>query len=489
MLTTKEVNKKLNNISKKKLWLLNKGHLHDVDDNGDPIVVDNPVEDNNIPNEDNIEIKISDLINPNFYPLFDEKNPIKAPYRIFKGGRSSFKSSAISIKLVYKFLQDNKANVVCFRKVGKYLSTSVYEQIKWAIIMLNVQNEFTFLKSPLKIIHNKTNTAFYFYGVDDPLKIKSAKIAEGYVSDLWYEEAAEFEGKEEIDTVNDTFIRQDLPEGKEVEVYFSYNPPKNPYVWINEWLEEIKDDKDYYINHSTYEDDVRGFLSDQFVRRVKRVKETDRDYHDWMYGGKVTGLGNIIYNYNLFNIVEEIPDDDRLILADVPIDTGYSTSATTFLFIGFTLKKRVILLDTFYYSPINKVNKKAPSDFSKDLWKFMQDNISKYNVNIDTQVVDSADGAIRNQFSKDYGIYLTPARKSTKEDMIDYVRDLLANNRVYVLNTENNQIFLEEHKKYQWDEDSLEPGKEPKVVKVDDHTVDAFQYYVINNLQKLELKG
>lgn len=48
---------------------------------------------------------------------------------------------------------------------------------------------------------------------------------------LWFEEAAEFAGVEDIDIVEDTFIRQEIEE-KEVKVYFSYNPPRNPYSWI-----------------------------------------------------------------------------------------------------------------------------------------------------------------------------------------------------------------------------------------------------------------
>jgi phage terminase large subunit len=59
--------------------------------------------------------------------------------------------------------------------------------------------------------------------------------------------------------------------------------------------------------------------------------------------------------------------------------------------------------------------------------------MKKYQVNLDTQTIDSAEGALRNQYNKDYGIYLTPARKKDKEKMIENVEDLLAQNRVYVL--------------------------------------------------------
>jgi phage terminase large subunit len=470
--------------------LKKRGHLEYYDPDGKVKTLrpDQVQKDNVQPDvQRNEVVKLSSIVSSNFHPLFKKKDPLKAPYRLLKGGRSSLKSSAVSVKLVTRFLEDPMANIIGFRKVGKYLSTSIYEQIKWAIYMLKAEDEFTFLKSPLKIVHDATDTAFYFAGVDDPMKIKSHKIAKGYISDLWFEEAAEFDGEEEIDTVTDTFIRQDLPEGKEVQVYFTYNPPKNPYIWINEFAEKKEVDEDYWVSHSDYTQDSLGVLSDQFLRKIEKIRKTDPDYWRWMYKGEVIGLGDIIYNFALFNQIDELPADDKLLFADVTLDTGYSTSATTFIFIGNTVKGKSIVLDTYYYSPRGKINKKAPSDFSKDLWDFVQKNIKLWSVNIDTWTIDSADGALRNQFFKDYGIYLAPAKKKTKVKMIENVEDLLALGRVYVLKTENNMIFLDEHKKYQWDEDTLQ-SDDPKVIKEDDHTCDAFQYFVANNLSRLGLK-
>jgi phage terminase large subunit len=188
------------------------------------------------------EVKIIDLINPVFYDFWlNEK-----PNNILKGGRSSMKSSVISLKLVLDFLNDPQGNVVVLRKVQKYLSTSVYEQIRWAIYMLKLENQFYFGKAPMVIRHKPTGTAIYFYGVDDPMKIKSAKIAVGYVMAIWWEELAEFDGVTDIDIVQDTFIRQDLG-SKEVKSYFSYNPPRNPYAWVNEWVDSKTADPDYFI--------------------------------------------------------------------------------------------------------------------------------------------------------------------------------------------------------------------------------------------------
>lgn len=427
-------------------------------------------------------IDIMDLINPNFYPFWLNERPAA----ILSGGRSSMKSSVISLKLVTDFLEDDNGNVVCLRKVGKYLSTSVYEQIKWAIYMLGVESEFHFGKSPLKITHKRTGTAFYFYGVDDPMKLKSTIIAVGYVMALWYEELAEFDGVEDIDTVEDTFIRQDL-DGKEVKVYYSYNPPRNPYDWVNDWREDKRNNPDFFLHHSTYLEDEKGFLSAQLLRKIEQYKESDIDYWRWMYNGEVIGLGGMVYNMKHFRWIDELPEDDDLLLIDLAIDSGYSISATTFTAYGLTKRQNVILLDTYYYSPENKTVKKAPSDFSNNLRDFSERIQQTYGKWFDKQTIDSAEAALRNQYFKDYGVRLHPVAKKKKVNMIENVQDLLAQGRFFMLRNSNNRIFYEEHKRYQWDEDTLQQD-DPKVIKEADHTCDAFQYYVNDNLQKLNLK-
>lgn len=428
------------------------------------------------------EVNIMDMINPNFYSFWlNEK-----PQSILSGGRSSMKSSVISLRLVIDFLEDDEGNVVCLRKVGKYLSGSVYEQIKWAIYMLGVQDEFRFGRSPLVIEHKRTKTGFYFHGVDDPQKLKSMNIARGYYMALWFEELAEFSGTEDIDIVEDTFIRQDLGD-KEVKVYYSYNPPRNPFSWVNEWRDSKEGDSEYFLHHSTYMEDKKGFLSKQMIRKIEQYKENDEDYWKWMYAGVVIGMGDNVYNMNLFKAIKELPEDDPIVLIDTSSDTGHQVSATTHGAFAMTAKRNVILLDTYYYSPNGKVNKKAPSELSEDFYEWQQEIRNEYEKNIDMMTIDSAEGALRNQVYKDYGIVLHPIAKKTKIDMIDNFHDLLAQGRFYYLDTPNNQVFIEEHRKFAWDADSLKTSK-PKVIEVDDHCCDMALYYVNDNLRKLGLK-
>ncbi|MEC5119164.1 terminase large subunit, partial [Lactiplantibacillus plantarum] len=78
-------------------------------------------------------------------------------------------------------------------------------------------------------------------------------------------------------------------------------------------------------------------------------------------------------------------------------------------------------------------------------------------------------------------------KKVDKTQMIDNVQHLLATGRFYYLDIPENEIFIKQHQKYQWDEKTVNTD-DPKVIKVDDHTCDQFQYFVLDNLRDLDLK-
>ena len=75
-------------------------------------------------------IKMSRMINPHFYKLWNSDKP----YIIAKGGRGSFKSSVISLRLVTKIKHwtqlGKRVSVICVRENASYLHDSVYNQIR-----------------------------------------------------------------------------------------------------------------------------------------------------------------------------------------------------------------------------------------------------------------------------------------------------------------------------------------------------------------------
>lgn len=280
-------------------------------------------------------INIQAEINPNFKSVWQSKKP----YNILKGGRNSFKSSVVALLIVYlllKFIrQKKKANVVVIRKVANTIRDSVFNKLQWALGKFFVLDEFRPTVSPFKITHKKTGSTIYFYGQDDFQKLKSNDI--GNIIAVWYEEAAEFESFEEFDQTNITFMRQKHPEINFVKIFWTYNPPRNPYSWINEWAEERKADEDYLVHHSSYKDDVIGFVTEQMLKDIERIKANDYDYYLYIYEGLPVGIGDNVYNMDLFHPLSKIPDDERVIKLYFSTDTGHMVSATATSVYGLSL--------------------------------------------------------------------------------------------------------------------------------------------------------
>lgn len=426
-----------------------------------------------------------DNINPHFYSVWASPKP----YNVLKGGRNSFKSSVIVLKLVYMMLRyiiaKETANVVIIRKVANTIRDSVFNKVWWAIGMFGATRKFDKTVSPFKITHKKTGSTFYFYGQDDFQKLKSNDI--GNIIAVWYEEAAEFSNQEDFDQSNVTFMRQKHPRAKFVQFFWSYNPPRNPYSWINEWFESIKTNQNYLAHSSTYLDDELGFVTEQMLEDIERIKENDYDYYRYLYLGEAVGLGNNVYNMTTFHPIDTLPSDDKLIGISFALDGGHQQSATAVCAFGITAKGKVILLDTWYYSPAGQVVKKAPSQLSQDIYYFTTKIVGQYKVPVLQYTIDSAEGALRNQMYLDFAIKWHPVAKLKKVTMIDSFQSLLAEGRFYYLNAENNKIFIEEHKMYRWDEKTIKSDN-PNVIKEDDHTCDVAQYFILDNAKILGLR-
>lgn len=444
-----------------------------------------------------MKVDIQKEVNPHFKNVWTTNKP----YNILRGGRNSFKSSVLALQLVYmmiKYIRMNeKANVVVVRKVANTIRDSVFLKIQWALDKFGILHEFNMTVAPFRITHKRTGSTFYFYGQDDFAKLKSNDI--GNIIALWYEEAAEFDNEEDFNQTNITFMRQQHPMADMVRFFWSYNPPRNPYSFINEWSDNLIGHDDYLVHDSSYKDDELGFVTDQMLNDIERIKENDYDYYRYLYLGEPVGLGNNVYNINLFKPLDELPDDDKIIGLYYSIDGGHSVSATTFGFYGLTAKGKVILLNTYYYSPAGRELKKAPSDLARDLNDFIVKTSTQSlwaNARIMKRTIDSAEAALKNQYYTDYGQHLQSVSKGKKIDMIDYPTNLLAQGRFYYLKNpypvnmpyaDSNEIFVEEHKKFAWDEKTLHTDT-PRVIEADDHTCDQFIYLCVSNARDFKLK-
>lgn len=247
-------------------------------------------------------VRLSDLIIDKFYDIHKDIKERKHTHYWFKGGRGSTKSSFISLEIIYNIIKDKECNAICFRKIGKDIEESVYNQILWAINALGVQEYFKAYKSPYRIIYTPTGQIIAFRGLDDATKTKSIKLKNGYYKISWFEELDEFNGLSEIRKAEQSIMRG----GNEYIAFKSYNPPENINNWVNKEVQHERPDR--IINHSTYLDVPSEWLGEQFLIEADFLKKFDERAYLHEYLGEVTGTGGII-----FPNVEALKMSDELI--------------------------------------------------------------------------------------------------------------------------------------------------------------------------------
>lgn len=455
----------------------------------------------------NETIDIKDIIAPHFYQTFNSKKP----HQIYKGGRGSTKTSMISIKIDEFNLEYTNCNAIIIKRYQNTIRNSVFKEIKRALKRLGLYEGFDYKAtvSPFQIHLNQTGNNIYFAGGDDYEKVKGFIDEDAPIKMVWFEELTEFDDPDQIDQIIATFSRGN--DDWFVTMY-SYNPPKNRFHWVNLWAEKMAQRDDVIVHHSDYRTVPVKWLGQKFIDEAERLKQYDPKRYEWIYLGKVIGIEGLIYNPDLFiienaNYLEE--NKLRIIYVDFSIDCGHQTSATTCMAFGYATDGRWYLLDTYYYSPHEKARKKAPSELAQDIFNFRTYICKKYQTIVDTETIDSAEGALRNQYFAMFGINLHPVNKGKdKEELIEYSQDFIDLAKYVIINTPNNWIHIKEMNNYMWKKDSVEKGKpDPDKAEKEltgetyynthtndysyyyaDHSCDAFQYWVKDNLEKLGLE-
>jgi len=230
-------------------------------------------------------INLSEKIAPIFYPVHRAIRDKTHDEFWLKGGRYSLKSSFAAIEIVLGIIDDPEANAIAFRKVANSIKDSIQSTILWAIDLLDETENFHSINSPHEITYKPTGQKILFRGLDEPRKIKSIAPRKGYFKFLWFEEADEFDGQDEIRSVEQSVLRGD--EGKRFVEILCYNPPKNPKHWINKLVKEDADVK--YIQHFTYLDIPQEWINEKTKLKIARLKKNNYPKYAHEYLGKCIG--------------------------------------------------------------------------------------------------------------------------------------------------------------------------------------------------------
>lgn len=290
------------------------------------------------------EIKTSQIVLPAFHDFWKATRDNYLNY-VCKGGRNSAKSTSISQKIIMDMIE-YPITTLCIRRYEKHIRNSVYEQIKFAIRLFNLENEFEFGVSPLQITYKERGNKIIFIGADDPQITKGIKMAKFPIARLWIEEVTEFRQEEDLDTIIASFLRDTLPDGLDYKIFYSYNPPKRKAHWINKKYESQMIPKSTYIHKSTYL--TNHFLSPQTLITIEEMKEKQPQKYKWMYLGELIGGGIVPFQNLTFRKItdEELKTFDNI---KQGIDWGYSIHEFAFVRLHFDkTRKKIYFIDEIF---------------------------------------------------------------------------------------------------------------------------------------------
>ena len=335
-------------------------------------------------------IELKDIIAPSFYGIHNDIKKQKHTYYWLKGGRGSTKSSFVSIEIILGMMKDSNANCVALRKVGLNLKDSVYEQLEWAIKMLGVEQYWLSKLSPLELVYIPTGQRIIFRGADKPKKIKSTKFKSGYCKYIWYEEVDEFNGMEEIRTINQSVMRG----GESFCVFYSYNPPKSQRNWVN--TEVLLPQETRVVHHSTYLTVPKKWLGVQFFLDAEHLEKTKPDNYRHEYLGEVTGTGGAVFtNLVIRPIVDE--EIERFDNISRGLDWGYASDPLHYTVNHYDSTRRRLYI--FYEIQLKSLSNRRAAEM-----------IKAENKNNGLITCDSAEPKSIAEIS-DYGLGVIGARK------------------------------------------------------------------------------
>lgn len=234
-------------------------------------------------------IRLTDVIGPAFYGLHHKIQKGEITEAVYEGGRGSLKSSDASVELILLLLQHPECHAAALRRVGNTLRGSVFEQLLWAIDKLGLTAHFEATVSPMRITYKLTGQRIYFFGLDDPGKLKSAKPPFGHIGIVWFEELDQFDGPEQIRNAQQSLLRG----GDYAMILKSFNPPAAARNWANRYAREAAPGK--VVHHSDYRSVPPEWLGRHFIEEAEHLRDTNETAYRHEYLGEVVGNGTAVF--------------------------------------------------------------------------------------------------------------------------------------------------------------------------------------------------
>lgn len=252
----------------------------------------------------------------------------KGRYVACKGSRASKKSKTTALWIITNLIKYPKANALYVRKTERTIKDSCYSDCRWAIHRLGLDEWFNCKVSPLEIEYIPTGQRIMFRGCDDPLKLTSISVPNGYLCWAVFEEAYEITKEEHFDMIDES-IRGEMEEGYFKRLFILLNPWSDKH-WIKRRFFDTPDHEDKLSLTTNYL--CNEWLDDNDKKLFERMKvQNPRRYMVAALGewGITDGLVYENWEEKEFS-VEEIKKI-KGIQATFGLDFGYTVDPTAFI--------------------------------------------------------------------------------------------------------------------------------------------------------------
>lgn len=430
-------------------------------------------------------VKISDLIIPKYRKNFNDKTHT---HQIYTSGRAGTKSSRGGIREIRTIIDPKPGSVVVLRKFHNKLKKTVFKECLRAITRLKLdKKKFKITISPMQITYLPTGNTIYFTGNDSIDDTKGMIDEDRPIVLVVIDELTEFfdkgEGEDELQNIEATFIRGNNS-GFVMEYYF--NPPKNPKAPIMEWLKKMEQRPDTIHLHTTYLDVPVSWLGEKLIESANFLKIMDEKQYRWLWLGESVGIDELIYY--MFNeeihvkdfIKEQIIENKKVSLKlnqlCIGVDYGQMNATTFEAFCIDYTNKCVRGVDEWYWSGRNEGKQKSPSQYAQEFKLFKNRIEEETNLKVSFVFIDPSAKGLQEEIKR-----VCPEVRivNATNDValgISRVQKLLSFNLLFI--SPKQKHLIEEMYLYEYDEDSIDKGKEVPV-KTNDHCQDATRYLVM----------
>ena len=384
----------------------------------------------------------------------------KGRYRVCKGSRASKKSKTTALWYIVNMMKYPDANLLVVRKVFRTLKDSCFTELKWAINRLGVAEHWEIKESPLEMTFtNKQGKQqkIYFRGLDDPLKVTSITVENGFLCWMWIEEAYEISNENDFNMLDESIRGAVPPETKLFkQITLTFNP-WNEHHWMKKRFFDNPDDEtlamttNYLCNEWLDDADRKVF---ETMKRNNPRRYRVAGLGDW---GIVEGLIFENWEEKAFSVQEitALPG----VRSAFGLDFGY-TNDPAVLFCGLIdqSSKTIWVFDEIYKRGMSNeaiAEEVTRAGYSKEKIK--------------------ADCAEPKSIDRLYTLGISHIQRSRKgkdsiNNGIDFIQDY------HIIIHPKCVNFITEISNYTWDTDSKTGKKLNKPIDDFNHLMDAMRY-------------